>query len=178
MKLKKKSMKSKKILSTLLVTNPFKLKKNLTPLDIKFKILKTNSKPIFLTPMTIISLLKKFSMFIRKLMNTMSNFRPSKLKLNKTLNSKTCLNLNEEIINLSNSVFLIWKILKSFGILLLWLTFNIMIGKENYGDKLKLTILLNKTKYSLIKSKVFLNKSDLLKDGQLLAIKSLTWLLY
>ena len=87
-KLKRKSMKLKKTSLTSLVMKLLKLKRNLMHLDLRFKILKMNSKLIYLIHTMTTCLVKKLWILIIKSINTMLNCKLSKKKLNKTQNLK------------------------------------------------------------------------------------------
>ncbi len=106
---KRKSTKSKKTSSILLVMKQYKLKRSLMPLVLKSKNSKINSKPTYLTLMMNQWLLNKSWMFIKKSINITFNFKLMKKKLNRTQSSKICSNWKEETINLWSNAFQIWR---------------------------------------------------------------------
>lgn len=97
MKLKRKSMKLRKISSISLVMKLSKLKRSLTLSDLRFKISETNSKLTYPTLMMTTCQLNKSWILITNLINTMLSCKLLKNKLRKMQNSKTYLNWKEEI---------------------------------------------------------------------------------
>ncbi len=174
---RKKWMKSKRTSSTSLEMKQLKLRKNWTLLVSRFNNSKTSSRPTCHTPMTTTCQLRRLWIFIRESINIILSCKLFKNKLRKMLNLKIFLNWKEEITNHWKNVWVIWKVSKSYGILLLWSTCSTTIGKENFGDKSRPTTSLNRTKYSPTKSKPFPKKSDSSKAGKRSERKSPTWLL-